>query len=76
MEFKEKSLFVNLREMNVGDNISIFKEKVLIELPKKEEIKVIIKSENSNAKIEKAVEFEVIEESIEYFDYLESLLKE
>ena len=71
-EFNEKSLFINLREMNVGDNISIFKEKVLIELPKKEEIKVIIKSENSNAKIEKAVEFETEENPIEYFDYLMS----
>ncbi|MWX60560.1 hypothetical protein FM854_02495, partial [Francisella tularensis] len=56
---------INLREMSVGDNISIFKEKVLIELPKKEEIKVIIKSENSNAKIEKAVEFEIEENPIE-----------
>ncbi|ABO47008.1 hypothetical protein [Francisella tularensis] len=67
---------INLREMSVGDNISIFKEKVLIELPKKEEIKVIIKSENSNAKIEKAVEFEIEENPIEYFDYFASELEE
>nr|WP_234393688.1 hypothetical protein [Francisella noatunensis] len=75
-EFKENSLSVNLREMKVGCKpVSLFKEKVLIELSKKEEMKAIIKSENSNAKIEKAVEFEVIEESIEYFDYLVSQLE-
>ncbi|MBK2028090.1 hypothetical protein IB655_00475 [Francisella noatunensis] len=62
--------------MKVGCKpVSLFKEKVLIELSKKEEMKAIIKSENSNAKIEKAVEFEVIEESIEYFDYLVSQLE-
>lgn len=75
-EFKEKSLSVNLRDINVGDDIHIFREKVLIELPKKEEIKVIIKSENSNAKIEKTVEFEIEENPIEYFDYLASELEE
>jgi hypothetical protein len=73
-EFKEKYLSVNLKNMNVGDNISIFKEKVLIELPKKEDIKVVIKSEKSNAKIEKTVEFEIEENPIEYYDYLKSEL--
>ena len=74
MKFKENSLFVNLRDMNVGDNISIFKEKVLIDLPKKEEIIVTIKSENSNAKIEQTIEFEIEENLMEYYDYLKSQL--
>ncbi|MFT4693214.1 MAG: hypothetical protein ACI8TE_000102 [Francisella sp.] len=75
-EFNKKFIYVNLRDMNVGDDIPVFKEKVLIELPKKEEIKIVIKSESSNAKIEKTVEFEIEQEPVEYYYYLKSQLDE